>query len=114
MVREIIEALQNNPVIKSYQISEYFEEESAEFIRLQVFIKDGSVLHVKEFSSLGKSKYSYNWQDTNGRLILRWDNSPHYPEMATFPYHLHEKGEIFPSDRVFINQVLEEITLRLK
>lgn len=113
MVQEIIEAVIQCDFVKSYDILEYVEEESIEFIRLKVEINDGSVLHIRESLTLGKSKYSYHWQKADGNLILRWDNAPHHPEISTFPYHLHDGGIIKPSDRVFIYDVLNEIANRL-
>lgn len=31
---------------------------------------------------------------TSGRLIKRWDNAPHHPELDTFPHHLHEGDRV--------------------
>ncbi len=47
---------------------------------------DSSLLHIKDFLFIdGKRKYSYHWQDAQGRLITRWDNSPHHKGLPTFP-----------------------------
>lgn len=37
--------------------------------------------------------YSYHWQNTDGSLIIRWDNAAHYPEIATYPHHKHAGSE---------------------
>ncbi len=29
--------------------------------------------------------YSYNWTDSRGKLILRWDNTPQYPDLPGSP-----------------------------
>jgi hypothetical protein len=43
---------------------------------------------------LNKSiKYSYHWQSTESKLIVRWDNAPHHFSIATFPYHKHIGSE---------------------
>ena len=49
-----------------------------------------------------------------GQLIIRWDNSPHWKNIKTFPHHKHEKNQILPSHRINIQDVIEEITKRLK
>lgn len=35
------------------------------------------------------TKYSFHWQSSDGRLIARWDNAPHYPHLPGFPHHVH-------------------------
>lgn len=39
------------------------------------------------------TKYRHHWQSQEGVLIKRWDNAPHYPQVASFPHHLHD-GDI--------------------
>ncbi|QTA87894.1 toxin-antitoxin system TumE family protein [Desulfonema magnum] len=52
------------------------------------------------------SEYSYHWQD-DGELIMRWDNSPHWRNVRTFPYHKHEGDRVLPSARVRICDVIK-------
>ncbi len=113
MVQEIIDAVMQCDFVTSYDILEYVEEETIQFIRLTVAINDGSMLHIRESLTLGKSKYSYHWQKADGSLILRWDNAPHHREISTFPCHLHDGEKIIPCDRIFIHDVLNEIANRL-
>ncbi|MEN8217328.1 MAG: DUF6516 family protein [Pseudomonadota bacterium] len=37
------------------------------------------------------SKYSFHWQDAQGKLKQRWDNAPHHPELPNFPHHVHNQ-----------------------
>ncbi len=113
MVQEIIEAISRCRFVKFYQIIDYIEEETVEFIHLRAELTDGTILYVRESISLGKGKYSYHWQKSDGSLIMRWDNAPHHQNISTFPYHLHDGDNIVPSERVFINEVLAEISNRL-
>ncbi len=39
------------------------------------------------------TKYRHHWQNQEGVLIKRWDNAPHYPQVASFPHHLHDGSE---------------------
>lgn len=114
MVREIIDAVEQCDFISFYDIIDCIEEETVEFIRLKAELSNGTILYIRESFSLGKSKYSYHWQQTDGKLIMRWDNAPHHENISTFPYHLHDGDIIVPSDRVFINEVLAEISKRLQ
>ena len=36
-------------------------------------------------------------------------NQPHWKDIKTFPYHKYEQNKIFPSHRVNIAEVIEEI-----
>jgi hypothetical protein len=38
---------------------------------------------------IAKLDYVYHHQTAEGQLIFRYDNSPHYPDIATFPHHKH-------------------------
>ncbi len=35
----------------------------------------------------------YAYQLFTDRPVLRWDNSPHYPDIATAPHHFHNERE---------------------
>ncbi len=43
----------------------------------------------RETKKLARTKYHFHWQGHNNRLIKRWDNAPHHPEIKTFPDHIH-------------------------
>jgi hypothetical protein len=53
--------------------------------------------------------YSYHWQDKEKRLITRWDNAPHHPEIETFPHHVHEGEYIKPSEEPTFVETLKKI-----
>ncbi|WP_338818455.1 hypothetical protein MTCOM_23630 [Moorella thermoacetica] len=79
------------------------------FIRFIIKFVDGSELHVFEHvdARLHKTDYSYHWQDENKRLIKRWDNAAHHPEIKTRPHHMHEKGQIKPSFEPTLTEILK-------
>jgi len=62
--------------------------------RYRIKLKDGSTIEIterllEEGKKLDTTKYRYHWQTQSGKLIKRWDNAPHHPEIDTFPNHLH-------------------------
>ena len=62
--------------------------------RYRIKLKDGSTIEIterllEEGKKLDITKYRYHWQTQSGKLIKRWDNAPHHPEVDTFPNHLH-------------------------
>lgn len=93
-----------------YSVSEYKRYGSANSLVAVVEFKDGTLLHIKDYIFLdGKRKYSYHWQDSNGSLISRWDNSPHHREIATFPHHKHLPNGVVDSKERTIKDVLKII-----
>lgn len=57
--------------------------------------------------------YAYHYQSASGALLFRYDNSPHYPEIPTFPHHKHivvGGSEIVePAQPPGLSEVLREI-----
>ena len=59
---------------------------------------NGDLLEIAEFfvleaDTITVERYKFHWQDPQGRLIKRWDNAPHHPEVGGFPHHLHDGSE---------------------
>jgi hypothetical protein len=114
MVGHIIAALRRSPLVKDLTVIEVVEEESVQFLRARAELIDGSLLHVRELFFPDHSKYSYHWQTQTGKLLLRWDNAPHHPEVSTHPDHKHERDQVVPSMRVSAEEVLTELTAIFK
>ncbi len=54
--------------------------------------------------------YSYHWADQSDRLIRRWDNARHFPDLENFPHHIHlMEEEVISGKPVNIFAVLDEI-----
>ena len=64
-------------------------------------LEDRSKLHVKEYRFRDQSrKYSYHWEDSDGNLIIRWDNAEHWKNLPTIPHHKHTSSlrNVSPSE----------------
>lgn len=97
-------------IIADYSVLEYKRYGSATALVARVGFNDGSLLHIKDYLFLdGRRKYSYHWQDAQGNLITRWDNSPHHRGIATFPHHRHSPEEILASKERTVKEVLTTI-----
>ena len=81
-------------VIRNIEVKRFRRDGARYEIRAVLFIEDGSELHFKEYLfEDGTKKYSYHWQTEDGKIIGRWDNSPHWHNIKTFPHHFHNKSE---------------------
>jgi hypothetical protein len=54
--------------------------------------------------------YRYHFQDGKNKLIFRYDSTPHFPNLATFPHHKHLPHDVISSQKPTITQVLKEVT----
>jgi hypothetical protein len=90
------------------------------FLRGSLYFTDGSVLHVREYvrvqNDIERYMYVYQYQGSEGVFVFRYDNSPHFPQLATSPHHKHDGSEInvisaAPTD---LSAVLEEIRSLVK
>jgi len=65
------------------------------YFRARLYLIDNSLVDFSEFvvpqdnGDLERPSYRFHWQDAQGQLIRRWDNTPHYPALPGFPDHVH-------------------------
>jgi hypothetical protein len=83
--------------------------------RARVFFWDGSYLTVDEiidtetgYPEIVRYSYTYVKDDEH---IFRYDNAPHYPDLANFPHHKHVGLNETPeaSEQPTLNQIFKEI-----
>lgn len=88
MLLDLLE--QHRSLVESWEILAYDQDGPNFRLKAQVIWQDSSVLHIKQIM-LGENtfKYAYHWQSKTGELICRWDNAPHWSEIATYPHHKH-------------------------
>ncbi|MBI5650473.1 MAG: hypothetical protein HZC40_08525 [Chloroflexi bacterium] len=112
-IRAIIESA---PIVVSSDIA--YDKRSAYegFIRGEVFMLDGSILHIREYvdveSQTERLTYAYQYMDSNKNLIFRYDNTGHskHKNLASFPHHKHEKNDVIASTAPDLEFVLEDIS----
>ena len=61
----------------------------------------------------------YSYQLFSNEPIIRWDNSPHYPKIKTYPHHFHSKdgtiteseltGNVVPDIKIVLSQITKVI-----
>ena len=82
---------------------EHYEEEiltiNRAALRIRVRFLSGYLLELNEaiivetgiIRHLG---YRYHFQDSQNKLVFRYDNTPHYPERKSFPHHKHPHNKV--------------------
>ncbi len=72
------------------------------------FLEFDEILKQKR-TEVEKVKYRYHLMDKSKKLIFRYDNVPHHPEIKTHPHHKHINKEITESYGQDLIKVIEEI-----
>ena len=101
-------------IIDEIEVIRYRRLGEARELVARVYMKDGSVLHIKDYLFLsGERKYAFHWQDTKGCLLVRWDNSPHYPNLRSLPHHKHVGGRVEDSNDMSLDAVFSFIEKKI-
>jgi len=97
-IEESILLLTLSPIVESFTILKKRETEGDGFFRAKAVITDRSLLEISMYWQLSEDDvrlvaYRFHWQDETAKLIKRWDNAKHHPEIKTFPFHMHAGEE---------------------
>ena len=106
-----------DPLVAQFQVIRERSTLMDGYLRARLTLADGSQLECSEYmqrSSAGAIvviTYSYHWADANNQLIMRWDNTPHFPGLPGFPDHIHDgaTGEVTAGQPMSIFTVLDAI-----
>jgi len=98
-IEESILLLTLSPIVESFTVVKKRETEGDGFFRAKAVITDGSLLEISMYWQLTEDDvrlvaYRFHWQDEKSKLIKRWDNAKHHPEIKTSPFHMHSGEEI--------------------
>ena len=93
------------PVVTNFDILREDTQGDKGLWRYRLTLQDRSFMEMFEFFEIASGqvnviKYSFHWQGEGGKLIKRWDNAAHHPEIETYPHHVHDGSE----DLVFAHQ----------
>jgi Family of unknown function (DUF6516) len=115
-VAEIEKTIDSSTIVLFSNIQKYFGPgEETVYLKGQITIIDSSTLDISIFATefaekLTIDKYRLHYMNDAGQMVFRYDNSPHHPEIASFPYHKHTPSEIIPSNIPSIKDILNEIS----
>ena len=113
---EILKWLENNPIVKSFEVQEFRQKFSSFYLKLKIVFVDNSILFTKEYFDTQSRNYSFHWQTNDEKLIIRWDNAPHHKNISSYPHHQHikENAIVHESNVISLIEVFEYIEKQLK
>lgn len=121
-LRAYLDRLQNTLFSRRDITIEHLEiiwEDTDAFIEARIRFYDISLLVFTEEleaitdRQIRRISYAFHYQTDNDVLLFRYDNSPHYPNLATFPSHKHIGNDVIAAEPPDLADVLREIDLIL-
>ena len=95
--RHLASCIASADIVHSSRITYDKRSSYVGFIRGDIYFLDGSLRHLRAFVNVQhgveRYMYVYQYQSSTGVFIFRYDNTPHFPDLPTFPHHRHEGGE---------------------
>ena len=109
---EIELAVTRLPAYAESYVEEILTSERAN-LRIRLRFQSGSLLEINEaiiveegaIKTLG---YRYHLQRAGNELLFRYDNTPHFPDLPSFPHHKHLHDEVVASSKPDLHDVLQE------
>jgi hypothetical protein len=82
-------------------------------LRIRIRFSEGSLLElteavVVETELLRHLGYRYHFQNKENRLLFRYYNTPHFPELDGFPHHKHLENDVKSCEKPSIEKIVEE------
>lgn len=113
-LRTVKERLLTDPVVVSFHVMRERATMVDGYIRARLVFTDESYLEFSEYVQTAADNiqvvtYSYQWATAENRLIKRWDNTPHFPNLPNFPHHIHAGVDVIPGQSIDIFAVLDQI-----
>ena len=102
----------NSNTTPFFRIEEILTSERAN-LRIRLRFQSGCLLEINEaiivengvLKTLG---YRYHLQRASSELVFRYDNTPHFPDLLSFPHHKHLRNTVVASSKPDLLEVLQE------
>ncbi|MBU0621526.1 MAG: hypothetical protein KJ795_06750 [Gammaproteobacteria bacterium] len=82
-------------------------------LRIRLRFDNGALLEINEAlvvvnGALTTLGYRYHLQQANNELVFRYDNTPHFPDLPSFPNHKHLSDSVVAASKPELLDVLQE------
>lgn len=102
--------------LKDVYVERYVEEvltPQRATLRIRVRFSEGQLLEINEAIVVEEEvlmwlDYRYHYQNQGNRLIFRYDSTPHFPDLPSFPHHKHLPDVVIACEKPDITEVLRE------
>jgi hypothetical protein len=99
---EIQNLLRRSAFIENVDVEYEAKSKTVGLIHGNIGMVDGSTLQFLELidrkdNEIIRPKYRFHFMDSADKMIFRYDNAPHHPEVPTYPHHKHIRDEERPN-----------------
>lgn len=106
------EILRCNSIYVERYTEEILTSERAN-LRIRIRSENGTLLEINEAVIVSDNQlltldYRYHCQDRENHLIFRYDNTPHFPTLESFPHHKHLPELVIACQKPEVKVVLDE------
>jgi hypothetical protein len=114
-VEQFEKTIGTSPLVLSSHVEKLFGP-SGDTVYLKGSLRfiNSSVLEFALFATaspgISINKYRYQYMSKDGRMIFRYDNAPHHPEISSFPHHKHTSDKVALASMPGIKDILNEIS----
>lgn len=82
-------------------------------LRIRLRFENGNLLEINEAlivenGALETLGYRYHLQHADNELVFRYDNTPHFPGLSSFPHHKHLRDAVIVSNKPELLDILQE------
>ena len=115
-VADIEKTIDASSIVLSSNIQKFFDPaEETVYLKGHLIIIDSSIMEIAIFATESSDrllidKYRLHYMNSAGKMIFRYDNAPHHPELALYPHHKHTPDKIIPSTIPSLEDILNEIS----
>ena len=103
--------LKNHPIVIDYIIVRERIGRLEGLIEINVeLISNHQLVIFEYYKEKQVTDYRYQIVKEHGELLVRWDNTPHFPDIKTFPHHKHIQHRVVESVQPNLMEILEELT----
>ena len=83
-------------------------------LRIRIRFENGCLLEINEAvvaqnGVIVSLDYRYHCQDKHNQLIFRYDNTPHFPGLSSYPHHKHLPDSVVDTPRPDIERIIDEV-----
>jgi len=100
--------------ISAFEVVEEWAQPDRGYVRMRIRLVNNDFVEVAEYFVFSgriciPERYRYQWMDGEQEVLRRrWDNVEHYPNLSSFPHHVHlEDGRVEPGKCLSIMDLLD-------
>ncbi len=112
-LNDILDVLRTSDIVKRIISSKFDGVADFYILKIRVELTNGWLLDYWEHKTSNLHRYSFHVFHEQ-QMIVRWDNTPHYPDLKWFPHHKHEGKKVVESKDMTVVEVLEHLEKLIK